>query len=251
MGEPLLRVRGLVKRFGGLRASDGVDLDLARGEIHALIGPNGAGKTTLVHQLSGALRPDAGRIDFGGVDVTRRPMHVRVRCGIARSFQVTNVFPRLTALENVALAAQARGGSSFSFWRARSRDCAIFGQARATLDRVGLGARAGIRASALAHGEQRALEIALALATGAALLLLDEPLAGMGPGESASMVALVASLRGETTVLLVEHDMDAVFQLADRISVMVRGRVLATGTVAEIRAHPEVRAAYLGEDGPR
>ena len=242
----LLEVRGLTKRFGGLVATDRLDLSVAEGELHAVIGPNGAGKTTLIGQLAGTLRPDAGSIVMQGVDVTRRSAHTRVARGIARSYQVTNVFRRFTALDNAALAIQACSGSSFRFWRPAARETALFERAQALLDRVGLRERADVPAGALAHGEQRQLEVALALASQPRLLLLDEPMAGMGPDESERMLQLIASLKGRVTIVLVEHDMDAVFRLADRISVLVYGRVLATGTPADIRANPDVREAYLG-----
>ena len=242
-----LSIRGLVKRFGGVVATDQLDLDVRAGEIHAVIGPNGAGKSTLIHQVSGALLPDAGSIFFEGTDITRVPMHRRVAAGIARSFQVTRVFARLSVIDNVALAVQARSGSSFSFWRPAIGETAVFGEARALLARVGLAARASDAASALSHGEQRRLEVALAVATRARVLLLDEPMAGMDLAESAELVELLRGLRGESTLLLVEHDMDAVFRLADRISVLVYGRVIATGTPEAIRANDEVRRAYLGD----
>lgn len=244
----LLEVRGLVKRYGGLVATDGVDLSVRTGGIHALIGPNGAGKTTLIQQLSGALAPDAGHILLAGEDVTPLSMHERVHRGLARSYQITSIFPRLTVLDNVALAQQARGGSSLRFWRAAREEQQRYAQARAVLQRVGLGERAAQTAGALSHGEQRQLEVGLALATGARLLLLDEPMAGMGPEESERMVALLQGLRGELTLLLVEHDMDAVFRLADTISVLVAGRIIASGTPAAIRADAEVKRAYLGDE---
>ena len=244
----LLEVDGLRKRFGGVVATDGVSLTAEQGELHALIGPNGAGKTTFVHQLSGALAPDAGRIVFAGRDVTRLPCHERVRLGLARSYQITSIFRRFTVIDNVVLAVQARSGSSLAFWRPRSRETALFDEARRLVDQVGLGARAGTLAGNLAHGEQRQLEVGLALATNARLLLLDEPMAGQGPEESERMIALIGRLKGALTVLLIEHDMDAVFRLADRISVLVNGRIIATGTPGEIRANGEVRRAYLGEE---
>ena len=244
----LLEVRGLTKRFGGLVATDRLDLSVAEGELHAVIGPNGAGKTTLIGQLAGTLRPDAGSIVMQGVDVTRRSAHTRVARGIARSYQVTNVFRRFTALDNAALAIQACSGSSFRFWRPAARETALFERAQALLDRVGLRERADVPAGALAHGEQRQLEVALALASQPRLLLLDEPMAGMGPDESERMLQLIASLKGRVTIVLVEHDMDAVFRLADRLSVLVYGRVLATGTPPEIRANADVRQAYLGAE---
>jgi len=243
----MLRIAGLVKRYGGITATNGLDLALRAGEVHAVIGPNGAGKSTLIHQVSGTLLPDAGSISFEGRDITHLPMHERVAAGIARSFQVTNVFQRLSVVDNVALAVQARSGSSFGFWRPAITEAAIFDEARRLLERVGLAARADDAAATLPHGEQRRLELALALATRARLLLLDEPMAAMDLRESAAIVALLRDIRGESTLLLVEHDMDAVFQLADRISVLVDGRVLATGSPEEIRANADVRRAYLGD----
>jgi branched-chain amino acid transport system ATP-binding protein len=244
----LLEVRDLAKRFGGVRASDGVSFTVAHGEIHALIGPNGAGKTTLIQQIAGALAPDAGRIELAGQDITHLPLHERVHRGLARSYQITNLFLRLSVLDNLALAVQARSGSSLRFWRPARSESARYEQAARVAERVGLGARLASTAAALAHGEQRALELGLALATRPRLLLLDEPMAGMGPEESARMVELIESLRTEYTVLLVEHDMDAVFRLATRISTLVAGRVIASGAPGYIRAHPEVRRAYLGEE---
>ena len=248
MADAVLSIDGLAKRFGGVVAVDDVSLEVERGAIHALIGPNGAGKTTIIHQLSGALAPDAGRIVFEGRDVTRIPAHERVALGLARSFQITSIFRSFSVLDNAALAVQARSGSSLSFWRPLAAESALFAAARAVLERVGLGARADVSAGALAHGEQRQLEVGLALATGARLLLLDEPMAGMGPEESERMIALIAGLKGTLSLLLVEHDMDAVFRLADRVSVLVNGRVIASGAPAEIRANDEVRRAYLGEE---
>ena len=244
----LMQVRGLTKRFGGLVATDALDLDITAGEVHAIIGPNGAGKTTLISQLSGALVPDGGSIRLRGADITRLPAHDRVRRGIARSFQVTNVFRAMSAVDNAALAVQAGNGSSFRFWRAVTDERHLFEQARELLARVGLQDRAAIVAGMLAHGEQRQLEVALALATRPSLLLLDEPMAGMGPDESARMVELIARLRGALTIVLVEHDMDAVFRLADRVSVLVYGRLLATGTADDIRTNDDVKRAYLGAD---
>jgi branched-chain amino acid transport system ATP-binding protein len=248
MAEPLLRLAGLVKRFGGLAAADGVDLQVDAGRVHALIGPNGAGKTTLVHLISGALRADAGIIRFNHADITAAPMHERVAAGLARSYQVTSIFARLSVLENVALAVQARSGSSLRFWAPVRQDRALFDEARAVLARVGLEERTEVPAGSLAHGEQRQLEVALSLATRPRLLLLDEPMAGMGADESARMVDLISALKVQATLLLIEHDMDAVFRLADRISVLVSGRVIATGTPDEIRANAEVRRAYLGDE---
>ncbi len=243
----LLHVESLVKRFGGLTATDGVAFDVELGTVHALIGPNGAGKSTLINQLSGALQPDAGRIVFNGDDVTRLAMHDRVARGLARSYQVTNVFKRCPALDSVALAVQARSGSSLRFWSPVARERHLFDEAAEILDRVGLGARKEAPAAALAHGEQRQLEVALALATNPKLLLLDEPMAGQGPDESARMIELLARLKGSVTMLLVEHDMDAVFRLADVISVLVYGRIIATGSPEAIRANADVRKAYLGD----
>ena len=249
MAEPLLRTDRLVKRFGGLVATDTVSIDVRPGEIHALIGPNGAGKTTLVSQLTGNLTPDAGTIHFAGRDVTRLPTHARVRLGLARSFQITSVLREFTALENVALAVQAHAGHSFRFLADVRRDESLRTPARQGLAAVGLEARAETLASALSHGEQRQLEIAMALAGDPKLLLLDEPMAGMGVEESQRMIGFLQALRGRRAMLLIEHDMDAVFQLADRITVLVYGRAIASGTPAEIRANAEVRQAYLGDDG--
>jgi len=253
MAEALLKVEGLRKSFGALMATDGVDLEVRDGETHAVIGPNGAGKTTFISQLSGMLRPDAGRIRFAGEDVTALGAAARSKKGLARSFQITSIYREFTALDNVALAVQAHAGHSFRFWTPARADAALRDPARAVLEEVGLGARADVVAANLAHGEQRQLEIAMALATRPRLLLLDEPVAGMGTDESLRMVEFLATLkdekRGRKTMVLVEHDMDAVFTLADRISVLVYGRIIATGTPEEIRANPEVRAAYLGEEG--
>src|SRR5262245_39160318 len=246
--EPLLEARGLIKRFGGIVATDNLDLAVAPGEIHAVIGPNGAGKTTLVAQLSGELRPNAGTINFAGADVTSLPVELRARRGLARSFQITSIFRGMTALENVALSIQAHDGHSFQFWADARADAKLREPALRILDRVGLATRAHVTAARLAHGEQRQLEIAMALATAPRMLLLDEPMAGMGREESQRMVALLKGLKGEETILLVEHDMDAVWALADRVTVLVYGRAIASGTPAEIRAHKEVRDAYLGED---
>jgi len=246
--EPLLEARGLVKRFGGLVATDNLDLAVEPGEIHAVIGPNGAGKTTLIAQLSGELSPTAGTIRFAGEDITALPAPARSQRGLARSFQITSVFRGFTALDNVALSLQAHDGHSFRFWADARRDRSLREPARAILDEVGLGDRAHVLAANLAHGEQRQLEIAMAMATRPRMLLLDEPMAGMGREESERMVALLKRLKGRETFLLVEHDMDVVFALADRITVLVYGRAIATGTPQAIRANPEVRQAYLGED---
>ena len=246
--KPLLEVRGLCKLFGALRAIDNVALDVREGETHAIIGPNGAGKTTLISQLSGTLRPNAGEIRFAGEDITRLPAPARSKKGLARSFQITSIYREFTALDNVALAVQAHAGHSFRFWRPAREEPALREPARRFLEEVGLGARADVLAANLAHGEQRQLEIAMVLATGPRLLLLDEPVAGMGTEESQRMVEFLSTLKGRRSIVLVEHDMDAVFSLADRISVLVYGRIIATGAPAAIRANPEVRAAYLGEE---
>jgi branched-chain amino acid transport system ATP-binding protein len=248
MTAPLLSTDRLVKRYGGLVATDNVSIDVLPGEIHALIGPNGAGKTTLVGQLTGNVTPDAGTIRFAGQDVTRLKTHARVALGLARSFQITSVLREFTALENVALAVQAHAGHSFRFLRDARTDESLRGPARTLLEEVGLGRRADALASALSHGEQRQLEIAMALAGDPRLLLLDEPMAGMGAEESQRMIGFLRALKSRRAMLLIEHDMDAVFQLADRITVLVYGRAIASGTPAEIRANPEVRQAYLGEE---
>jgi branched-chain amino acid transport system ATP-binding protein len=247
VAEPLLRVEGLVRRFGGIVATDHVSLDVARGELHAIIGPNGAGKTTLISQLTGQLVPHAGSIHLGGRDITRVPSYRRSALGLARSFQITSLLLDFTAADNVALAAQAHDGHSFHFWADARKVPHLRTAAQAALDRVGLGARANVLVSRLSHGEQRELELAVALATRPQLLLLDEPMAGLGVTESARMVRLLQELRREVSIVLVEHDMDAVFALADRISVLVYGRVIASGTPAEIRQNAEVKRAYLGD----
>ena len=248
MTNALLRVEGLSKAFGALKATDRVDLEVQEGETLAIIGPNGAGKTTLISQLAGNLRPDAGSIRFAGEDVTALPAPRRARRGFARSFQITSVFAEFTALQNVALAVQAHAGHSFRFWRAVHEDAALTGPAREFLTQVGLQSRAQVAAANLSHGEHRQLEVAMALATRPRLLLLDEPMAGMGIDESQRMIELLATLKRRQTMILVEHDMDAVFKLADRIAVLVYGRIVATGLPEEIRANAEVRRAYLGEE---
>ncbi len=246
MAEPILSIQGLHKSFGGVTATDNVHLDVLDGETHAVIGPNGAGKTTLISQLSGALKPDAGRILFEGNNIVGQPAHKRSHIGLARSFQITSVFMEMTVLDNVALAVQAHDGHSFRFWTPARASKNLTDPAMACLKQVGLESRANDTASVMSHGERRQLEIAMALATKPKLLLLDEPMAGMGPDESARMVETLKSLSGKT-MLLVEHDMDAVFALADRISVLVYGQVIATGTPDEVRADENVRHAYLGE----
>jgi branched-chain amino acid transport system ATP-binding protein len=247
VAEPLLQIDGLTKRFGGVVASDNITLDVPRGELHAIIGPNGAGKTTLIGQLTGELTPDAGRIRFDGADITGLQVYQRSQLGLARSFQITSLFLDFTALDNVALAVQAHAGHSFRFWRDARREPELREPARAALERVGLAARADGLVANLSHGEHRQLEIAMALATRPRMLLLDEPMAGMGPEESARMVRMLRELKQELTILLIEHDMEAVFALADRITVLVYGRVIASDTPQAVRANPEVRDAYLGE----
>jgi branched-chain amino acid transport system ATP-binding protein len=248
MTKPLLDIRNLVKRFGGLVATNHASLSVFEGEMHALIGPNGAGKTTLINQISGEFRSDEGQLLFNGIDITGMSMHKRVAVGLARSYQITSVFKRLTVLDNVALAVQARSGSSFRFWKPAIDDVKVFDEAGQVLEQVGLAGKAGTLAGSLAHGEQRQLELGITLATKPKLLLLDEPMAGMGPDESERMVSLLSALKGQATVLLIEHDMSAVFRLADRISTLVYGRVISTGTPHEIRNDPEVKKAYLGEE---
>ncbi len=249
MSEALLDVRGLSRRFAAVDALKDVNFTVEAGEIHALIGPNGAGKTTFIHHVSGALQPDSGSIHFAGRDVTPLSMHERVRIGMARSYQITNVFLGLSALDNVALAVQGRpdAGSSFRFWRPVRQENTLFDEAQATLEQVGLSAKAAVLAGNLSHGEQRALELAMALATRPQLLLLDEPMAGTGPEESARMVELIEHLARHVTILLVEHDMDAVFRLADRISVLVNGQMIFTGSPEAVKEDAGVRRAYLGD----
>ena len=244
----MLEITSLTKSFGALRATDGVTLKVEAGETHAIIGPNGAGKTTLIGQIAGNLRPDTGAIRFAGEDVTALPAPRRARRGLARSFQITSIYPDFTALQNVALAVQAHSGHSFRFWKPAHQDPALLAPARRVLEEVGLEKRTDVMAANLAHGEQRQLEVAIALATRPRLLLLDEPMAGMGIEESQRMIAFLATLKGRHTIILVEHDMDAVFRLADRISVLVYGRIIATDVPERIKANLEVRRAYLGED---
>ena len=246
--EVLLEVKGLVKRFGGLLATDHANLRVRRGELHALIGPNGAGKTTLIHQLSGALAPSGGQIYFAGTDITSMTIHRRVQRGLVRSYQITSVFQRLSVLDNLALAVQAHDGSSLRFWRPARTESRRYAQAAVVAERVGLATQLQREAGSLSHGEQRQLEVGLALALEPQCLLLDEPMAGMGPDESERMVQLLVSLRGEITMLLVEHDMDAIFRLADRVSTLVSGQVIASGTPEEIRTNHAVQRAYLGDE---
>ena len=245
--EPVLAISDLVKTFGALKATDHVSLDLRPGEIHALIGPNGAGKSTLINQVSGTLRPDAGTIVFAGEDITPLGTAERARRGLGRTFQVSSLAPEFSALRNVMLAVQAVSGSSFRFFSPVMRDRSLIDPAMAALERVGLAERASVPAAELSHGERRQLEIAIALALGSRAFLLDEPMAGMGPEGSKRLTGFLDGLRAEAPILLVEHDMNAVFALADRISVLVYGQVIASGTVNEIRNDPDVRRAYLGD----
>jgi branched-chain amino acid transport system ATP-binding protein len=246
MSEPALRLQAIEKSFAALKVTDGVSLDVLAGETHAIIGPNGAGKTTLIHQIAGTLLPDAGRIDFFGRDVTTLSMPERARLGLARTFQITQILSRFTVLENVALAVQARSASSLRFWQPAADD-ALNVPALQALSSVGLAGRASALAGTLAHADKRRLEVAIALAQGPKLLLLDEPMAGAGVGQTGRLTATIKLLKRRTTIVLVEHDMQAVFALADRISVLVEGRIIATGRPQEVRNNAAVRAAYLGE----
>ncbi|WP_144379043.1 ABC transporter ATP-binding protein [Mesorhizobium amorphae] len=249
MTQPILNVRGLVKRFGGLLATDHVDLTVQPGEIHALIGPNGAGKTTLISQLMGELKPNEGTVELAGQSLDALPTARRVGLGLARTFQITCLLPDYTVLDNVALAVQVRQGHSFRFWKSVRADRSLRDEAIAFLAGTGLEPRANELVANLSHGEQKQLELSVALATRPRLLLLDEPMAGLGHAESQQMIETLRGLKNQVSMLLVEHDMDAVFALADRISVLVYGRVIASGSVDEIRQNPEVRTAYLGEGG--
>ncbi len=247
MSAPLLQVENLAKRFGGIVATDNVSLAIPQGELHALIGPNGAGKTTLIAQLSGSIFADAGRITFDGQEITRLSMPKRSHFGLARSFQITSLFLDMSVIDNVALAVQAHAGHSFSFWSDARSEVALRQPAREALARVGLAASADKITAELSHGEHRLLELAMALAVKPRMLLLDEPMAGLGPEESARMVEMLRDIKRGYTILLVEHDMEAVFALADRITVLVYGRVIATGMPNDIRANAQVREAYLGD----
>ncbi|SHL21274.1 ABC transporter ATP-binding protein [Roseibium suaedae] len=247
MAEPVLQISNLVKSFGALRATDDVTIDLHPGEIHALIGPNGAGKSTLIHQICGTHAPNSGTIRFMGEDITHLGVAARARKGLGRTFQISSIAPEFSALRNVMLAVQARQGSSFRFFRPVRSDASLTGPAMTALERVGLAGRASLPVAELSHGERRQLEIAIALALGSRAFLLDEPMAGMGPEGSRALTSFLADLKQEAPILLVEHDMDAVFALADRISVLVYGKIIATGTVEEIRRDPAVRTAYLGD----
>lgn len=249
MSDPVLEVIELTKSFGAVAASDGLTFSVRRGEIHALIGPNGAGKSTAIGQLSGEIKPDSGRVRFDGRDVTHMPTYKRALLGLQRSYQITSLFPDFTAEDNVAMAIQAQQGHSFQFWSRARRDPTLRQPARLALKRVGLEDKAGLKVTELAHGEQRQLELAMVLATGPSMLLLDEPMAGMGQSESLAMMEILRPLKGEVAILLVEHDMDVVFALADVVSVLVKGQVLMTGTPDEVRRDPDVRAAYLGDEG--
>jgi branched-chain amino acid transport system ATP-binding protein len=245
----ILEVQGLVKRFGGLTATDHVSFDVRQGEVHAIIGPNGAGKTTLISQLAGELRPDEGRITFDGRNISGANVPQRALAGLGRSYQISQIFREFTALENVMLAVQAHAGHSFSFMKQVADDAELRTPAMAALRQVGLEARAPALVSSMAHGEHRQLELAMTLACKPRVLLLDEPMAGMSQKESEEMVSLIRSLKGEYGIILVEHDMDAVFALADRISVLVYGRIIVTGAPHEIRTNQAVRDAYLGDEG--
>jgi branched-chain amino acid transport system ATP-binding protein len=247
MTAPMLETVGLFKYFGGVTATDSLDFEVKKGELHAVIGPNGAGKTTLIKQLIGEILPDAGQILFDGLDISALPSFRRALLGLSRSYQITSIFPDFTALENVAIAAQAHQGHSFAFWTPASSEAVLNAPARQSLDQVGLADKAQRLAVELAHGERRQLEIAMALVSNPKLLLLDEPMAGMGRRESEAMVRLLEKLKSQYTIVLIEHDMDAVFALADRITVLVYGRKIASGAPAEIRASADVRKAYLGD----
>lgn len=248
MTDALLQVKGLKKSFGAVQATNNFALDVAGGEIHALIGPNGAGKTTVLNQLSGEIKPDQGRISFDGRDITGLPVYKRAKLGLARSYQITSVFERLTVRENLLLAIQAHCGHSFRFWRKASADPKLYEPLIPALERVGLEQRAYVQAGSLSHGEKRQLEVGMALAGNPKMLLLDEPMAGMGPGGTVELSKLIGKIKKDTTILLVEHDMNVVFSLADRITVIVYGEAIVTGVPEQIRANPTVRQAYLGDE---
>jgi len=248
MAEPLLRLDDLHKNFGGLAVTDGVTLDVRPGEVHAIIGPNGAGKTTLLNEISGLVPVDRGSIVFDGNDITRLSAHARARLGIARTFQITSIVPGFSVQENAMLAVQAQLASTFDFVRSQGFDRDMVAAADDVLEQVGLAVRARTPAGLLSHGEKRALELAVAIALKPKLVLLDEPAAGTGRGETERLVEMLRALKDRFTIVLVEHDMDAVFALADRISVLVYGRVIACGTPGEIRNDPAVKIAYLGEE---
>ncbi|UZE50895.1 ABC transporter ATP-binding protein [Rhodopseudomonas sp. P2A-2r] len=248
MSTAPLQLKNLCKSYGALRVTDDVSLEVAAGELHAIIGPNGAGKTTLIHQISGLASPNSGSIIFHGHDVTRLPMAERAKLGLVRSFQITSILPRFSALENVAIAAQAQHGSSFRFFGNAAAEADLNDIAMGLLTRFGLAARALVPAGQMSHGEKRQLEIAIALAAKPKLLLLDEPLAGTSHDESQRLIATLQELRRELPIVLIEHDMDAVFALADRVSVLVYGRIIASGPPQSVRDNADVRAAYLGEE---
>ncbi len=248
MSQVILETRHLMKAFGGIRATDDLNLSVLAGELHAVIGPNGAGKTTLITQLCGTQLPDSGQVLLRGKDITQVPPHRRAHMGMTRSFQITSLMLDMSVLDNVALAAQAHMGSSFRFIRAAEKDRPVRERALGSLARVGLADQAGRLTRELSHGEHRRMEIAIALASQSELMLLDEPMAGLGAEESGAMVKLLQELKGDHTIVLIEHDMDAVFALADRISVLVYGHIIATGTPDAIRGNADVQAAYLGEE---
>ena len=245
---PILQIKSLVKYFGCLRATDDLNLNLQRGSIHALIGPNGAGKSTLIHQVSGSIKPDKGSILFDGVEITNIPMDERVQLGLARSYQITSIFHHLSVLDNIALAVMSVSGGGFHFWQPARSDKLRFESSKIIADQVGLVKRLNFIAGTLSHGEQRQLEVGIALATRPKLILLDEPMAGLGTDESERMLNLLQKLTPHVSILLVEHDMDAVFKLASQISVLVSGAVIATGTPQQIKSNSRVKQAYLGED---
>lgn len=248
MSKAILHVDRISKSFGSLKASDEITLTVEPGEIHALIGPNGAGKSTLIKQIAGELKPDSGRVRFLGQDVTTWNTVKRAQLGLGRSFQVSAVIAEFTVLQNIMLALLGREGQIYHFFKRWTRYQPLMAEARALAQTVGMAARVKIAAAELSHGERRRLELAMALSLKPKVLLLDEPMAGMGSEGAEEMTELLAKIKQEAPIFLVEHDMDAVFALADRISVLVYGRVIATGTVAEIRNHPQVREAYLGEE---
>lgn len=248
MSTDLLIIENMVKRYGGLLATDTVSLTVRQGELHAIIGPNGAGKTTLIKQLTGEIHSDTGTVTFAGQQIHRMSEPARSHLGLARSFQITSLFQDFSVLENITLAVQAHQGHSFRFWRPANETSSLVEPALQTLQHMGLEGKKDTIVSALSHGEQRQLEIAVALATNPKMLLLDEPMAGMSVEDSANLVTILKSLKEQYSILLIEHDMDAVFSLADRITVLVYGKAIATGTPEEIRQNAEVRQAYLGEE---
>jgi branched-chain amino acid transport system ATP-binding protein len=250
MPDSILSVRNIEKSFGALKASDGISLDLVAGEIHALIGPNGAGKSTLIKQIAGGLKPDSGSVAFMGRDVTAKSTAQRARLGLGRAFQISALAMQYSVLENAVLGAVGQSGSVFQFFRPAMKDPALLAGARRALDRVGLQDHEDIITSELSHGQRRQLEVAVALTLEPKAFLMDEPMAGMGAEGSRELTTFLQELKHEAPILLVEHDMDAVFACADRISVLVYGQIIATGSVDEIRSNPQVRVAYLGEEEP-